>query len=154
MEGSAKILSLIARDESLHLAISSRIINNYKKIENDKVMNKVIKDTEKEVYKMYDDAVQEEKRWASYLFSQGSMIGLSEKLLHQYVEYIANRRMRGIGLETRYEQPSNINPLPWTQHWFNSRSMQNAPQETEIESYVIGGLKQDVKKDQFKKFKL
>ena len=122
MEGSAKILSLIARDESLHLAISSRIINNYKKIENDKVMNKVIKDTEKEVYKMYDDAVQEEKRWASYLFSQGYMIGLSEKLLHQYVEYIANRRMRGIGLETRYEQPSNINPLPWTQHWFNSRS--------------------------------
>jgi ribonucleoside-diphosphate reductase beta chain len=82
------------------------------------------------------------------------MIGLSEKLLHQYVEYIANRRLRGIGLETRYEQPSNINPLPWTQHWFNSRSMQNAPQETEIESYVIGGLKQDVKKDQFKKFKL
>ena len=154
MEGSAKILSLIARDESLHLAMSSRIINNYKKTENDKVMNKVIKDTEKEVYKMYDDAVQEEKRWASYLFSQGSMIGLSEKLLHQYVEYIANRRLRGIGLETRYEQPSNINPLPWTQHWFNSRSMQNAPQETEIESYVIGGLKQDVKKDQFKKFKL
>ena len=154
MEGSAKILSLIARDESLHLARSSRIINNYKKTENDKVMNKVIKDTEKEVYKMYDDAVQEEKRWASYLFSQGSMIGLSEKLLHQYVEYIANSRLRGIGLETRYEQPSNINPLPWTQHWFNSRSMQNAPQETEIESYVIGGLKQDVKKDQFKKFKL
>ncbi len=154
MEGSAKILSLIARDESQHLAMSQRIINNYKNYEKDKVMDKVIKDTEEEVYKLYDDAVQEEKRWATYLFSKGSMIGLSEKLLHQYVEYIANRRMRAIGLEPKYEQSINTNPLPWTEHWLNSRSLQNAPQETEIESYVIGGVKQDVKKDQFKTFKL
>ena len=154
MEGSAKILSLIARDESQHLAMSQQIIKAYLTKENDKVMNKVIKDTIGDVYKIYDDAVQQEKDWASYLFSKGSMIGLSEKLLHQYVEYIANRRMRVIGLEQKYEQPSNNNPLPWTQHWFNSRSLQNAPQETEIESYVIGGVKQDVKKDQFKTFKL
>ena len=98
LEGSAKIISFIARDESQHLAMSQRIINNYRDYENDKVMNKVIKDTEKEVYKMYDEAVQEEKRWATYLFSKGSMIGLSEKLLHQFVEYMANRRMKGIGL--------------------------------------------------------
>ena len=154
MEGSAKILSLIARDESQHLAMSQNIINNYRNKENDKVMNKVIKDCEEEVYKLYDDAVQEEKRWATYLFQKGSMIGLSDKLLHQYVEYTANRRMRFIGLTPKYEQSTNNNPLPWTQHWFNSRSLQNAPQETEIESYVIGGVKQDVKKDQFKKFKL
>ena len=154
MEGSAKILSLIARDESQHLAMSQQIIKAYLTKENDKVMNKVIKDTNKEVYKIYDDAVQQEKDWASYLFSKGSMIGLSDKLLHQYVEYIANRRMRMIGLEQRYEHSSSNNPLPWTVHWFNSRSLQNAPQETEIESYVIGGVKQDVKKDQFKTFKL
>ena len=154
LEGSAKIISLIARDESQHLAMSQQILNLYRNKENDKVMLKIIKDCEKEVYKIYDDAVQEEKRWATHLFSQGSMIGLSEKLLHQYVEYIANRSMRAIGLETKYEQPSNNNPLPWTQHWLNSRSQQNAPQETEIESYLIGGVKQDVTKDQFKKFKL
>ena len=154
MEGSAKILSLIARDESQHLAMSQQIIKAYLTKENDKVMNKVIKDTQKECYKIFDDAVQQEKRWATHLFSQGSMIGLSEKLLHQYVEYIANRRMRMVGLEQRYEHSSSNNPLPWTVHWFNSRSLQNAPQETEIESYVIGGVKQDVKKDQFKTFKL
>ena len=154
MEGSAKILSLIARDESQHLAMSQQIIKAYLTKENDKVMNKVIKDTQKECYKIYDDAVSQEKEWASYLFSKGSMIGLSEKLLHQYVEYIANRRMRMIGLEQKYEHSSSQNPLPWTIHWFNSRSLQNAPQETEIESYVIGGVKQDVTKDQFKKFKL
>jgi ribonucleoside-diphosphate reductase beta chain len=152
LEGSAKIISFIARDESQHLAMSQRIINNYRDLENDKVMLKVIKDTEKEVYQMYDEAVQEEKRWATYLFSKGSMIGLSEKLLHQFVEYMANRRMKAIQLTPKYEQKTN--PLPWVEHWLNSRSTQNAPQETEIESYVIGGIKQDVKKDQFKKFKL
>jgi ribonucleotide reductase beta subunit family protein with ferritin-like domain len=152
LEGSAKIISFIARDESQHLAMSQRIINNWKDHENDKEMLKVIKDTEKEVYKMYEEAVDEEKRWATYLFSKGSMIGLSEKLLHQFVEYMANRRMKAIQLTPTYDQKTN--PLPWVDHWLNSRSSQNAPQETEIESYVIGGIKQDVTKDQFKKFKL
>jgi len=152
LEGSAKIISFIARDESQHLAMSQTIINNWRERENDKEMLKVMKDCEKEVYQMYDDALQEEKRWATYLFSKGSMIGLSEKLLHQFVEYMANRRMKAIGLTPMYDQKTN--PLPWVDHWLNSRSLQNAPQETEIESYVIGGIKQDVKKDQFKKFKL
>tara|TARA_B100000902_G_scaffold100440_1_gene102775 strand:- start:1078 stop:2208 length:1131 start_codon:yes stop_codon:yes gene_type:complete len=152
LEGSAKIISFIARDESQHLAMSQRIINNYREVENDKVMLKVIKDTAKEVETMYDEAVEEEKRWATYLFSKGSMIGLSEKLLHQFVEYMANRRMKAIGLTPKYDQKTN--PLPWVDHWLNSKGTQNAPQETEIESYVIGGIKQDVEKDQFKKFKL
>ena len=152
LEGSAKIISFIARDESQHLAMSQRIINNWKDFENDKDFTKIIKETEKEVYKMYDDAVDQEKRWATYLFSKGSMIGLSEKLLHKFVEYTANRRMRAIQLTPAYE--TKTNPLPWTDHWLNSKGTQNAPQETEIESYVIGGIKQDVQKDQFKKFKL
>ena len=152
LEGSAKIISFIARDESQHFAMSQQILNNYRERENDKVMSQVIKDTEQEVYKMFDDAVAEEKRWATYLFSQGSMIGLSEKLLHQFVEHMANRRMKAIRLTPKYDQKSN--PLPWITHWLSSRGLQNAPQETEIESYVIGGIKQDVKKDQFKQFKL
>ena len=152
LEGSAKIISFIARDESQHLAMSQTIINNWREREGDKEMLKVMKDCEKEVYTMYDEALQEEKRWATYLFQKGSMIGLSEKLLHQFVEYMANRRMKAIGLNPVYNQKTN--PLPWVDHWLNSKSTQNAPQETEIESYVIGGIKQDVKKDQFKKFKL
>ena len=86
MEGSAKIISLIARDESQHLAITQHIIKNYQNKENDKEMLKVIKENEEEVYKMYDDAVQQEKDWAKYLFEKGSMIGLNDTLLNQYVE--------------------------------------------------------------------
>ena len=154
MEGSAKIISLIARDENLHLAVSQNMINNYRKKENDKEMLKVMQENEQEVYKMYDTAVQQEKDWATYLFKQGSMIGLNDKLLNQYVEVMANKRLRSIGLKAQYDQPATNNPLPWTQHWLNSRGLQNAPQETEIESYVVGGIKQDLEKNTFKGFKL
>ena len=154
MEGSAKIISLIARDENLHLAVSQNIINNYKRSEDDKQMLDIIKETEQQVYDMYDTAVQQEKEWAKFLFKDGSMIGLNDILLNQYVEFMANKRMKAIGLKGPYDQPSNNNPLPWTQHWLNSRGLQNAPQETEIESYVVGGIKQDVEKETFKGFKL
>ena len=154
MEGSAKIISLIARDENLHLAVSQNIINNYRRNENDKEMLDIMKECEQQVYDMYDIAVQQEKDWAKYLFNHGSMIGLNDILLNQYVEFMANKRMKGIGLKGPYDQPTNNNPLPWTTHWLNSRGLQNAPQETEIESYVVGGIKQDVEKETFKGFKL
>jgi ribonucleoside-diphosphate reductase beta chain len=117
-------------------------------------MNKVMKDCEKEVYAMYEGAVQQEKEWAEFLFQKGSMIGLSVPLLGNYIEFIANKRLKMIGLNPIYDISSTNNPLPWTQHWFNSRGLQNAPQETEIESYVIGGIKQDVADDTFADFKL
>ncbi len=152
MEGSAKIISLIARDESQHLTVTQRIINLYRNQEKDKEMLQVIKENERKIETMYKEAIESEKRWATYLFSQGSMIGLSEKLLHNYVDYIAARRMKAIGIPVKNEIRQN--PLPWTQHWLNSKGLQNAPQETEIESYVVGGVKQDVKKDTFVDFEL
>ena len=154
MEGSAKIISLIARDESQHLAITQHILKAYKNTEKDNLMTKVMKDCEKEVYQMYEDAVTQEKEWAEFLFKDGSMIGLSVPLLGNYIEYIANKRLRMLGLSPLYDISSVNNPLPWTQHWFTSRGLQNAPQETEIESYVIGGIKQDVDDDTFTDFKL
>ena len=99
-------------------------------------------------------AVQQEKEWAEYLFKDGSMIGLNEKLLSNYVEWVANRRMKAIGLDPIFDVPAKNNPLPWTEHWLNSKSVQVAPQETEITSYIVGGLKQDMKENQFSDFSL
>ena len=103
---------------------------------------------------MFAEAVTEEKEWANFLFKEGSMIGLNERLLSQYVEWIANRRMKSIGLEPMFDIPAKNNPLPWTEHWLNSKGQQNAPQETEIESYVVGGIKQDVESATFADFQL
>jgi len=153
MEGSAKIISLIARDESQHLVLTQQIIKNWQEGDDKEMV--VIADEEKEnVIDMFKKCVEEEKEWARYLFKDGSMIGLNEKLLSQYVEFIANRRLRAIGLEPQYDIPMRNNPLPWTQYWLNSKGQQNAPQETEIESYVVGGIKQDVEQDTFAGFKL
>ncbi len=153
MEGSAKIISLIARDENQHLALTQNIINNWRKGD-DPDMVEIVKEEEEWTYKMFDNCVNEEKKWAEYLFKEGTMIGLNDKLLYQYVEWIANKRLRSIGLKPVYDIPLKNNPLPWTEHWISSKGLQVAPQETEVESYVVGGIKQDVKKDTFSGFKL
>jgi len=153
MEGSAKIISLIARDENQHLALTQNILNKWREGD-DPEMQQIAKEEEEWVYAMFDRAVNEEKKWADYLFKDGSMIGLNDKLLQQYVEWIANRRLKAIGLKPQYDISANNNPLPWTQHWISSKGLQVAPQETEVESYVVGGIKQDVKKDTFSGFKL
>ena len=153
MEGSAKIISLIARDENQHLVITQQILNNWRKGD-DPEMVQIMKEEEEWTYKMFDKCVNEEKAWADYLFKDGSMIGLNDKLLQQYVEWIANKRIKAIGLKPQYDVPAKNNPLPWTTHWISSKGLQVAPQETEVESYVVGGIKQDVKKDSFSGFKL
>ena len=153
MEGSAKIISLIARDENQHLAITQNILNKWRSGD-DPEMKQIMKEEEEWTLKAFDRAVNEEKKWADYLFKDGSMIGLNDKLLQQYVEWIANRRLKAIGLKPQYDIAASNNPLPWTQHWISSKGLQVAPQETEVESYVVGGIKQDVKKDTFSGFKL
>ena len=153
MEGSAKIIGLIARDENQHLVITQNIMNKWKEGD-DSEMQRICKEEEPWVYKTFESAVNQEKLWAEYLFKDGSMIGLNDKLLQQYVEWIANRRMRAIGLKPLYDVPAKNNPLPWTEHWISSKGLQVAPQETEQETYIIGGLKQDMTSNHFSNFKL
>ena len=153
MEGSAKIISLIARDENQHLVLTQQILNKWKEGD-DPEMVEIMKEEEENIVEMFRNAVEEEKEWAEYLFMDGSMIGLNGKLLSQYVEWIANKRMKAIGLTPLYDISMRNNPLPWTQHWISSKGLQVAPQETEVESYIVGGIKQDVKKDTFSGFKL
>jgi ribonucleotide reductase beta subunit family protein with ferritin-like domain len=153
MEGSAKIISLIARDENQHLVITQNILNKWREGD-DPEMQQIAKEEEQWVIAAFKNCVDQEKHWAEYLFKDGSMIGLNDKLLINYVEWIANRRMKAIGVKPVYDISSKNNPLPWTEHWISSKGLQVAPQETEVESYVVGGIKQDVQKDTFAGFKL
>jgi ribonucleoside-diphosphate reductase beta chain len=150
MEGNAKIIKLIARDENVHLASTQQMLKLLPL--EDKDFAKIKEETYEEVTQMYLDAVAQEKEWADYLFKDGSIIGLNAELLKQYVEFIAGKRMHAVGQEKIFN--TGTNPLPWTQQWIAGGSVQVAPQETEISSYVIGGTKQDVEKDTFKGFSL
>ena len=153
MEGSAKIISLIARDENQHLVITQNILNKWREGD-DPEMQQIAKEEEEWVKGAFQNCVNEEKKWAEYLFKDGSMIGLNDKLLHQYVEWVANRRMKAIGIKPLYDIAAKNNPLPWTEHWISSKGLQVAPQQTQVQSYVVGGIRQDVKKDTFSGFKL
>ena len=154
MEGSAKIISLIARDEAQHLALSTHVLKLWAQGKDDPEMAGIAKDCEEDVYDLWRECVEEEKDWAEYLFKDGSMIGLNTTLLNQYVEYIANRRLKALNLTAIFDQPVNTNPLPWTTHWLSSSGLQVAPQETENSSYIVGGIKQDVSTETLKGFSL
>lgn len=147
MEGNAKIIKFIARDENVHLAASTAIIKNL--IKDDPDFAKIRQETEKEIIEMFSSAIDQEKEWAKYLFKDGSMIGLNERLLGDYVEWIGCRRMRALSYHCPYTV-SQTNPLPWTEKWISGGNVQVAPQETEITSYITGGVKQDVSAETMK----
>ena len=151
MEGNAKIIKLIARDENVHLASTQQMLKLLKI--DDKDFAKIAKETDGACVEMFMEAIQQEKAWADYLFKDGSMIGLNSELLKNYVEWIGAKRMRAVGLNCPYTVSAS-NPLPWTQKWISGSEVQVAPQETEISSYITGGTKQDVTEDTFKGFSL
>ena len=150
MEGNAKIIKLIARDENLHLAGTQQLLKILPLDDPD--FKQIQEDTRVECIAMFSKAAEQEKAWAEYLFKDGSMIGLNKQLLHEYVEWITNRRMTAVGLSNIYKAGSN--PLPWTQKWISGGEVQVAPQETQITSYIIGGVKNDVSMETLKDFKL
>ena len=150
MEGNAKIIKLICRDENVHLGSTQTLLKLMPKDDPD--FAKIAEECKDEMVQLFIDAVDQEKAWADYLFKDGSMIGLNAQLLHEYVEWTANKRMTAIGLSGPYKGGSN--PLPWTQKWIAGAEVQVAPQETEISSYVIGGTKQDVNGSTFAGMKL
>jgi len=138
MEGNAKIIKLIARDEALHLTGTQHMINLMRDGKDDPDMKKIAKECESEVIQMFKDAAKQEKEWAEYLFRDGSMIGLNAEILKQYLEYITNVRMEALNMKPIFKQ--NTNPLPWMNHWLDSDIVQVAPQETEITSYLVSAI--------------
>lgn len=150
MEGNAKIIKLICRDENLHLAGTQQLLKTLPS--DDPEFKQIQEDTKAECIEMFAAAAEQEKAWADYLFKDGSMIGLNKQLLNEYVEWITNKRCTAVGLPSLYKTGSN--PLPWTQKWISGSEVQVAPQETQITSYVIGGVKNDVSTESLKDFKL
>ncbi len=150
MEGNAKIIKLIARDENVHLGSTQTLLKILP--QDDKDFVKIREETKEECEKMFLNAAKQERDWAEYLFKDGSMIGLNTELLCQYIDWLTCKRMTAVGLSCGIKTGSN--PLPWTQKWIAGAEVQVAPQETEISSYVIGGTKQDVESDTFSGFTL
>lgn len=152
MEGNAKIIKLIARDEALHLNGTQQIINLWREGKDDPEMAEIAQECEADAWRIFTDAAEQEKAWVEYLFKDGSMIGLNAEILNQYVEYISNQRMQAVGLIPCFEQKSN--PIPWINAWLVSDNVQIAPQESEISSYLVGQIDASVDTKEFAEFEL
>lgn len=150
MEGNAKIIKFIARDENIHLAGTQHMLKLL--VKDDADFKKIAEEERQWVQTMFESVVEQEIEWAEFLFEQGSMIGLNAELLGQYIKWLANKRMRAVGLDAPYDVGGS-NPLPWTEKWISGGDVQVAPQETEITSYVHGA-KRDLDAKQFEGFEL
>lgn len=152
MEGNAKVIRLIARDEALHLSGTQHMINLLKGGKDDPEFVTIAQEQASKVVEIFRQAAEQEKQWADYLFKDGSMIGLNAAILKEYVEYITNVRMKALHLDPIF--PSRSNPLPWMNNWLVSDNVQVAPQESEISSYLVGQVDTHVKSDDFSDFSL
>ncbi|PCE66913.1 MULTISPECIES: class Ia ribonucleoside-diphosphate reductase subunit beta [Salinivibrio] len=153
MEGNAKIIKFIARDEALHLTGTQHMLNILRSGQDDPEMAEIAKECEQECFNLFKDAAEQEKDWAEYLFRDGSMIGLNKDILCQYVEYITNLRMSAVGLAPAYDNATQ-NPIPWINAWLSSDNVQVAPQEAEISSYLVGQIDNEVSVEDFGDFEL
>lgn len=149
MEGNAKEIKLICRDENLHLAGVMHFLKILPKEDPD--FAKIAAETQDECVKIFTDTVEQEVKWAEYLFQHGSMIGLNKDMLVSFVKERAHKVMRQAKLPTVYESGDS---LPWTKYWISGSEVQVAPQETELSSYVTGAIKQDLTEDSFADFTL
>ena len=153
MEGNAKIIKLIARDEALHLTSTQHMLNIMRTGKDDPEMVEIAKECHEECVEIFRSAAEQEKAWAGYLFKDGSMIGLNKDILCQYVEYITNLRMEAVGLPAIFPNAKS-NPIPWINTWLSSDNVQVAPQETEISSYLVGQIDSDLSNSDFDDFEL
>lgn len=138
MNGNATIIKLISRDEALHLKATEYIINSWRRGKDDPVMEEISHKYHKQASKIFHDAIRQEEEWGEFLFSKGSMLGLNENIIKQYIRYIGAKRMAAIKIQPEYDVPEN--PLPWMSNWINSGNVQTTPQEKELSSYIVGGL--------------
>ncbi|MCP1205143.1 ribonucleotide-diphosphate reductase subunit beta [Pantoea sp. B550] len=152
MEGNAKIIKLIARDEALHLTGTQHMLNLLRSGEDDPEMKEIAAECREECFELFKKAALQEKEWAEYLFSGGSMIGLNKDILCQYIEYITNIRMQAVGLDLPFQTRSN--PIPWINSWLVSDNVQVAPQEVEVSSYLVGQIDSEVGANDFDDFQL
>ncbi|MFM5319162.1 class Ia ribonucleoside-diphosphate reductase subunit beta [Aeromonas caviae] len=153
MEGNAKIIKMIARDEALHLTGTQHMLNLMRSGNDDPDMAEIAVECEQACFELFKEAALQEKEWAEYLFQDGSMIGLNKDILCQYVEYITNLRMAAVGLQPAFAGTKQ-NPIPWINTWLSSDNVQVAPQEVEVSSYLVGQIDSEVHADDLGDFEL
>ena len=105
MLGSSQMIRFIQRDEITHLLLFQNLIISTKQ-ERPELFTKEL---EEEVRQMVRDAVRIESDWGKYI-TQGQILGLTDDIIVQYIQYLGDQRLIAVGYEPEYGVK---HPIPW-----------------------------------------
>lgn len=144
MEGNAKIMKFIARDEQLHLKGTQYIIRQLQLGTDGDEWVKIAKECEQEAVDIFMEVNRQEKDWAVHLFKDGDVPGLNTNSMWSFIDYLTVSRMKQCGLPCPITDAPIKHPYPWIREYLNSDNVQSAPQEVELSSYLVAQIDNDV----------
>lgn len=144
MEGNAKIMKFIARDEQLHLKGTQYIIRQLQLGTDGDEWVKIAKECEQEAVDIFMEVNRQEKDWAVHLFKDGDVPGLNTNSMWSFIDYLTVSRMKQCGLPCPITDAPVKHPYPWIREYLNSDNVQSAPQEVELSSYLVAQIDNDV----------
>lgn len=144
MEGNAKIMKFIARDEQLHLKGTQYIIRQLQSGTDGDEWVKIAQECEQEAVDIFMEVNRQEKDWAVHLFKDGDVPGLNTNSMWSFIDYLTVSRMKQCGLPCPITDAPVKHPYPWIREYLNSDNVQSAPQEVELSSYLVAQIDNDV----------
>jgi len=135
MLGTAQMIRFIQRDEVTHLLLFQNMINSTKRERPELFTKELIDD----VYQMFRDAVKLECEWGTYI-TQGQILGLTDDIIEQYIQYLADKRLHAVGLEKLYNVE---HPIKWVDNFSQFNDQKTNFFEGNVTNYSKGSLDLD-----------
>ncbi|MEK6658337.1 MAG: ribonucleotide-diphosphate reductase subunit beta [Campylobacterota bacterium] len=135
MLGSAQMIRFIQRDEVTHLVLFQNLINSLRK-ERPDLFSEQLKE---EVIAMFKEAVELEVAWGKYI-TQGQILGLTDAILEQYIQYLADDRLSSVGFAKLYNV---TNPIKWVDDFSKFNDQKTNFFEGTVANYSKGSLSFD-----------
>lgn len=132
MLGSSQMIRFIQRDEVTHLRLFQNMINSTRK-ERPELFTP---DLENTVREMFRKAVDIEASWGEYI-TQGQILGFTNKIIRQYIEFLADRRLEAVGYNTEFNVK---NPIPWVDGYSSFNDQRSNFFEANVSNYSKGSI--------------
>ena len=132
MLGSSQMIRFIQRDEITHLLLFQNMINSVRK-ERPELFTK---DLENKVRDMFRKAVELESSWGKYI-TQGQILGFTDGIIEQYIQYLADKRLEAVGYKPEY----NVShPIPWVDGYASFNDQRTNFFEGNVVNYSKGSI--------------
>jgi len=135
MLGSAQMIRFIQRDEITHLLVFQNMINTVKKERPELFTNDVVE----MAYEMFKEAVKLESGWGKYI-TNGQILGFNDEIIDQYIQYLADQRLKAVGLKPLY----NVShPIKWVDKFSQFNEQKSNFFESTVSNYSKGSISFD-----------